>query len=454
MEDKLAIFLDYCLERIKRGETIEECLADYPSLRRQIEPLLRSALAVSSLPKMTVSEQSRKTGVDRLMARLHQETTCSKTVVIDRRTSFKDSFNRVRQWLQRFIIGVKGLAIPVALIGIIIAGASISASSVISPPNTLASGCTLSIFSGNVDIISPGQEQSRPGADGMTLDVGTRIITALDSRALITFFDGSTLTLEPETDIEIQCLESDDKQNISIVLKQWMGKTWSRVIKMTDPAWHYEIKTPCASAIVRETVFMTDVDDTGETTVVTTEGLVSVIGDNDVVFIPAGWQTKVKTGATPTQPFEIPRTKVKASHQLPDNAVAPPFNGELPYDAAEPPFNGKLPDNAAPPVSGDLPYNAVAPPFNGKLPDNAVAQPFNDELPDNTTPPASGDLPDNAAPPAQGDLPDKAATPASGELPDNAAPPASGDLPRNVAPPVQNTAPPGQSISPPAQGRK
>jgi hypothetical protein len=442
MEDKLARFLDYCLERIKNGETIEQCLAEYPALRHQMEPLLRSALAVSSLPKVAVSEQYRETALGRMMARLHQETGCNKVVELDQQTSFKDNFTRVGQWLQRYVIGAKRLAIPVALAVIIAIGASVSASSWVSPSSALASRCTLSILSGNVEILIPGQEGSQSGADGMTLDVGTRIITAPDTEALITFFDGSTLNLEPQTDIEIQRLVSDDEQNISIVLKQWMGKTWSRVVKMADP--HYEIHTPSATAIVRGTTFMVEVDETGETIVVTDEGLVSVIGEDAEVFVPAGWETKVKRGATPAFPFNTPPNR--ADHQLPENAVAPPFNGGLPDNAMAPPFNGELPDNAAAPARGELPDNAAAP-ARGEPPDNAAA-PASGELPDNAAAPASGELPDNAAAPASGELPDNAAAPASGALPGNAAPPAGGAPPGNAAPPAQGT-PPGHGGVPP-----
>jgi hypothetical protein len=430
MEDKLARFLDYCLERIKNGETIEQCLAEHPALRSQIEPLLRSALAVSSLPKVAVSERYRETAIGRLIARLHQETGCNKVVELDQQTSFKDNFTRVRQWLHQYFIGAKRLAIPVALAVIIAIGASISAFSWMSPSSAMASVCTLSIYNGNVEILVPGQEGSQPGADGMTLDVGTRIITAPDTEALITFFDGSTLELESETDIEIQRLVSDDEQNISIVLKQWMGKTWSRVVKMADP--HYEIQTPSAAAIVRGTIFMVEVDETGETTVVTNEGLVSVVGEDAEVFVPAGWETKVKRGATPAFPFNTPATK--ADHQLPENAAAPPFNGGLPDNAKAPPFNGELPDNAAAPARGELPDNAAAP-ARGELPDNAA-------------PPARGELPDNAAPPTEGALPGNAAPPAGGTLPGNAAPPAGGTLPGNAAAQAQGN-PHGQGNVPP-----
>jgi hypothetical protein len=323
------------------------------------------------------------------------------------RTILKDNLARIGRWLQQSFTGNRRIAIPVTLIAIIAILAGIGVPSLSSPSSVLASNCTLSIYSGEVEILSPGQEGIQPGIDGMTLEVGTRIITAPDSQALITFFDGSTLNLEPQTDIEIERLVSDDKQSVNIVLKQYIGKTWSRVIKMADP--HYEIQTPSAAAVVRGTIFMVEVDETGETTVATDEGLVSVTGGDEEVFVPAGFETNVKRGATPAMPFKTPPTK--ADHQLPDNAIAPPFNGGLPDNALAPPFNGELPDNAnPPPFDGDLPDNANPPPFDGDLPDNANPPPFNGDLPDNANPPPfDGDLPGNAnPPPLDGDLPGNA----------------------------------------------
>ena len=37
--------LNECLDRVLRGETIERCLQSYPDQARELEPLLRTALA-------------------------------------------------------------------------------------------------------------------------------------------------------------------------------------------------------------------------------------------------------------------------------------------------------------------------------------------------------------------------------------------------------------------------
>ncbi len=173
---------------------------------------------------------------------------------------------------------------------------------VVSPPPALASKATVSILSGSVEVWNPGTDSWQQGSDGMTLSVGTRVKTAPDAYALLTFFEGSTIKLEPGTDVEIHQLEYTEGQSTTIVLKQWMGRTWSRVTKMADPGSHYAIETPSAIAVVRGTLFATEVEETGVTRVTTTEGLVSVVAEGGEVYLPASHQIEEAAGATPSQP--------------------------------------------------------------------------------------------------------------------------------------------------------
>ena len=209
---------------------------------------------------------------------------------------------RLRHGMPRF----KKVLISVTLAVILIVGIVVGASNFSSHSYALASKCTLSILSGSVEVIIPGIIDTQPGTDGMTLDAGNRVKTSPDSAALLTFFDGSTLKLEPGTDIEIEQLErNDDQQTITIVLKQWTGETWSHVVKMADRGSHYEIKTPSAVALVRGTQFLTEVDEAGATKVLTTEGLVSVSAQGEEIFLPAGQQTTVEPGTPPSEPETV-----------------------------------------------------------------------------------------------------------------------------------------------------
>ncbi len=202
----------------------------------------------------------------------------------------------------------KKVFVPVTISLVSIVGVTLGATGMISPSYALASKCTLSITSGNVDVILQGAEEEQAGTDGMSLDAGDRVITATDSQAELMFFDGSILTLESGTEVEITKLKGEEHFR-TILLKQWIGTTYSRVEKMVDSGSQYEIETPTALAAVRGTQFFTEVDETGATTVATTEGLVSVSGQGAEVFVPVGKQTLVETGTIPSEPEEFDTSK-------------------------------------------------------------------------------------------------------------------------------------------------
>ena len=307
MNDKLLGILDECIGRVNKGEKIETCLAEYPHAREHLEPLLSTARSISTLPKVSPSDEFRRLSKARLLTRIRQESVQDKAAKAAPVTKL---FNELALYWHRTwqaIIVAKKVAIPVTVALVLILAIGIPGlRNFLSPTPALASQCTLSILSGSVEIQKPGSGSGQPGNDGMILNVGTRVKTASDSHALLTFFEGSTIKLDPNTDVEIQRIEFAEEEAATIVLKQWLGRTWSRVVKMADPGSHYRIDTPSAVAIVRGTLFATEVETSGATRVRTTEGLVSVLAEGEEVHLPSNQQTWVETGSMPTPPTTIP----------------------------------------------------------------------------------------------------------------------------------------------------
>ncbi|MBU2608096.1 MAG: FecR domain-containing protein, partial [Chloroflexi bacterium] len=304
MGTDLSKILDECILRVRNGESIESCFAEYPKVQEQLEPLLQTGLSITTTPKAAPSEDFRTLSKIRLMVRLRQEAGQAK-VKSERETSLLDELAIGWGRLLDGIAGMRRVAIPVtiAIILALVASSFLpSASNIVSPPPALASRGTVSILSGSVEVQSPDATGWQPGSDGMTLAVGTRVRTSPNAHALLTFFEGSTIKLDPGTDVEIQQVEYTEEHSTTIVLKQWMGRTWSRVTKMADAGSHYSIETPSAVAIVRGTLFTTEVAETGATRVATTEGLVSVVAEGKEVQLPASQQTEVETGASPSPP--------------------------------------------------------------------------------------------------------------------------------------------------------
>ncbi len=309
MKTNLAKILDNCIEQVIRGETIESALAKYPDMRAQLEPLLRTALSLSSTPKVKPSLEYMEISKVHLMRVIRQEAVQAATGKKGQSLSLSGRLIEAFRGLRRSFISARQVAIPITIALVLVIIAGLGQFIFLKPTSARASTCTLSIFSGNVSVQNPGKNDEYKGLDGMTLSVGTKIKTAPNSYALLTFFEGSTIKLEPDTYLEIAQIEYGDKQQTTIILKQWLGRTWSRVIKMVDSGSRYEIETPSATAMVRGTLFTTEVDETGATKVSTTQGLVSVAAQGQEVYVPVNQQTEVNSGMKPSQAVSLTAPK-------------------------------------------------------------------------------------------------------------------------------------------------
>ncbi len=167
--------------------------------------------------------------------------------------------------------------------------------------------CTLTIFSGTAKVQALDSIGWKEAKDGMTLEAGSRVRTVSDSYALLTFFEGTTTKLEPNTDLTVARLAGEriNEPNV-IVLRQWSGKTWNQVTKLADNSYHFEMATPSAEAMVRGTLFLTEVDKLGKTVLKTNEGQVDVTAQGQQVDVMAGQQTEVQRARPPSAPVPIP----------------------------------------------------------------------------------------------------------------------------------------------------
>jgi hypothetical protein len=173
--------------------------------------------------------------------------------------------------------------------------------------NSVLPFSTLNIIGGNIQVQTKDSLAWEKAKDGIMLEPGSRVRTAPDSYASISFAQGTTSKLEPGTDLIVDKLESSqDKQLDTVVLRQQSGKTWNQVAKRADGSSYFQIQTSSADVKVHGTLFATEVDESGKTIVQTTEGRVSVNAQGQEVQVPAGQQTMVAPGAAPSVPAPIP----------------------------------------------------------------------------------------------------------------------------------------------------
>jgi hypothetical protein len=140
---------------------------------------------------------------------------------------------------------------------------------------------------------------------GVTLEPDDTLRTGDNSIAVITFFEGSVVVLEPGTQVSVAKLNIvTETGSTHIGLVQEIGRTVSRVKKLADTASTFEIQTPTCVAAVRGTIMLVDVQEDGTTAVGNSEGQVVVTALGVEVDIPVGMQSIVVANQPPGQPVQ------------------------------------------------------------------------------------------------------------------------------------------------------
>lgn len=167
----------------------------------------------------------------------------------------------------------------------------------------------LTVISGDV-LMRFGTSGFSSAPDGALLYVGSTVRTRTDARAVITLFEGSTVELEPASDITIEEAWMSGGSTI-VQLAQSLGRSWHVVTHLTTADSRYEVRTPSATASVRGTAFEVAIDDGpgGPTTTVTTaEGRVATADTaaSSEVLVSADQITTVRTNSAPEPPRSAP----------------------------------------------------------------------------------------------------------------------------------------------------
>ena len=173
----------------------------------------------------------------------------------------------------------------------------------------------LTVLAGRVDL-AHGAAGYIAARDGDTVVTGDRVRTDDIGRALVTFFDGSTLDIAAAAEVTISSAASRDGA-VDLIIPQAIGRTFSSVHKLTDARSRYEIRTPSLTAAVRGTKFEVGVAADGSATERTTEGLVAVRSAGTEVLVPAGAQTGATPGSPPAPPAPIPHAPATSPSTLP-----------------------------------------------------------------------------------------------------------------------------------------
>jgi hypothetical protein len=109
---------------------------------------------------------------------------------------------------------------------------------------------TLSVLGGIVQHVTSGGTQAQ-ARDGMDLALGDRVVTGPKSAAVITFLDGSTVTVQPDSDVQVKKAEITPKKS-TISVKIIVGVVWARVVRLADPKSSLSLESNTATATVHD----------------------------------------------------------------------------------------------------------------------------------------------------------------------------------------------------------
>jgi hypothetical protein len=136
-----------------------------------------------------------------------------------------------------------------------------------------------------------------------TVEAGTRVRTGALSGVDVSFYDGSTAYLGPNTEISIDVLGQDAEDQSRIVeLTQWVGETDHDVAPSYGGNGHYEVHTPSGSGVAKGTFFHVSVTPALVVRFSVDEGAVEVTNVDVTVIVIAGQLTTIAVGEPPAVP--------------------------------------------------------------------------------------------------------------------------------------------------------
>ena len=116
-----------------------------------------------------------------------------------------------------------------------------------------ADNATLAVVHGDVDTMHAGG-QFAAALDGDVVASGDVVRANAQGLAVVTFFDGSTLAIEPGSQVTVTNVSRLAGDGINVQIEQTLGRTWAAVQKLA-PGSQFQIKTPTSTAAVRGTAF-------------------------------------------------------------------------------------------------------------------------------------------------------------------------------------------------------
>jgi hypothetical protein len=114
----------------------------------------------------------------------------------------------------------------------------------------LATATTVTNVSGSVFIRRAADIEFKPAHVGDLLKTGD-IIWAGPGTAEVTYFEGSSIGIGPETQLVIEPLVIDGESDVVASLPQAFDRTWQVITRLVTGNPRFDFRTPASSATIR-----------------------------------------------------------------------------------------------------------------------------------------------------------------------------------------------------------
>ena len=354
-----AEILNDCLDAIEaEGASVEDCLARYPEYATELETLLQLSGSAKSIVLPTPTPERLAEGEQRLLqaaraqaAEEHRDQKSRGLLATLSDRVIEPAKIRIRSWPTWAVpaMAVSGsLALLFACVLTITLGAgatwwwTLRNKDVISgEPGAIQSHSPLPTPETNVarsPIQTPDPERAHTvllpwvalplsptkavlqdlqglveiQADGATwaqadkgqiIQAGQRVRTSALSGVQIAFYDGSTATLGPDSEVSVDHLGQDPEDGMRIIeLTQWVGESDHDVAPAYGDNARYEVHTPSGTGEAMGTFFHVLVTPALFTRFSVTEGVVTVTHVDVTVVVVAGQLTTIPVNQPPSEP--------------------------------------------------------------------------------------------------------------------------------------------------------
>ena len=177
-----------------------------------------------------------------------------------------------------------------------------------------STAATLTIIAAPVEHVGSGATVRRAAADGMNLAEGDHVVTGPRAIALITFLDGSTVTVQPDSDVVIARAEVAAPERASLRILIRAGKVWARVAQLLGRQSSISLESNEYAATARDGLIGAERAADGTFACWTRAGEVTVIGQGGqplARLVPGQKATVGVKGPGAVEPFQVHASTVE-----------------------------------------------------------------------------------------------------------------------------------------------